>query len=200
MPAAGREPARLLLRPVLAEPAVDDDLAVLAKGDLAGAIASVRREVARIDPDMPVFEAKTIDQFMERSYLAPRLAAMLIAPAGILALVIAAVGLYGVMAYWVSRRTRELGIRVAIGAAPGSIVALVMRQGLTLAAAGVVIGLALALAGGRVVSWLLFGVTPTDPGVLVGIPLLLTSVAALASYIPARRALKVDPLAALRQD
>jgi putative ABC transport system permease protein len=76
----------------------------------------------------------------------------------------------------------------------------VMRQGLTLAAIGVVIGFALALAGGRVVSWLLFGVAPTDPGVLVGIPLLLTSVAALASYTPARRALKVDPLVALRQD
>ena len=175
-------------------------LALLTKGDPAGAIASVRREVAHIDPDMPVFEVKTIDQFMERSYLAPRLSAMLIAPAGILALIIAAVGLYGVMAYSVSRRTRELGIRVAIGAAPGSIVALVMRQGLTLAAAGVVIGLALALAAGRVVSWLLFGVTPTDPGVLIGIPLLLTSVAALATYIPARRALNVDPLVALRQE
>src|SRR5204863_1554193 len=160
----------------------------------------VRREVAHIDPDMPVFEVKTIDQFMERSYLAPRLSAMLIAPAGILALIIAAVGLYGVMACSVSRRTREMGIRVAIGAAPGSIVALVMRQGLTLAAAGVVIGLALALAAGRVVSWLLFGVIPTDPGVLIGIPLLLTSVAALATYIPARRALNVDPLVALRQE
>ena len=89
---------------------------------------------------------------------------------------------------------------MAIGAAPRSIMALVMRQGLTLAAVGVVIGLALALAAGRVVSWLLFGVTPTDPGVLIGIPSLLIVVTALASYIPARRALKVDPLVALRNE
>jgi putative ABC transport system permease protein len=175
-------------------------LALLARGDLPTAIAGVRREIARIDPDMPVFEVKTIDQFMERSYLAPRLSAMLIAPAGLLALFIAAIGLYGVMAYSVSRRTKELGIRVAVGAAPRSIMALVMRQGLTLAMVGVIIGLALALAAGRVVSWLLFGVAPTDAGVLIAIPALLIVVTALASYIPARRALKVDPLVALRNE
>jgi putative ABC transport system permease protein len=175
-------------------------LAVLARGDLAGAIASVRREVAGLDPDMPVFEVKTIDQFMERSYLAPRLSAMLLAPAGLLAMVIAAVGLYGVMAYSVSRRTREFGIRMAIGHAPARILALVMRQALTLTGVGVVIGLALALAAGRVVSWLLFGVSSTDPAVLAGIPLLLIVVAALASYIPARRALAIDPLVALREE
>ena len=175
-------------------------LALLARGDLTGTIAGVRREIARLDPDMPVFEVRTIDQFMERSYLAPRLCAMLIAPAGLLAVIIAAVGLYGVMAYAVSRRTREFGIRMAIGQSPRSILALVMRQGLTLTAVGAVIGLALALAAGRVVSWLLFGVSASDPAVLVGTPLLLCAVAAFASYIPARRALAVDPLVALRQE
>jgi macrolide transport system ATP-binding/permease protein len=173
---------------------------VAYKGDMSTAVAAVRREVKAIDPAMPVFEVKTMDQFLERAMTAPRMSAMLAAPAGILAAIIAAMGLYGVMAYSVSRRTREVGIRMAIGAAPLNIVRMVMRQGMTLAGVGLVVGLALALAGTRFIEVLLFGVTPTDPLVFAGVPLLLAAVAATACYIPARRAVKIDPLRALRSE
>ncbi len=173
---------------------------VAYKGDLASAVGAVRREVKAIDPAMPIFEVKTMDQFLERAMMAPRMSAMLAAPAGLLAAIIAALGLYGVMAYSVSRRTREVGIRMAIGAAPLNIVRMVMRQGMALAGVGLVLGLTLAAAGTRFVAILLFGVTPTDPIVFAAVPLLLALVAALACYIPARRAVKVDPLRALRAE
>jgi predicted permease len=173
---------------------------VTYRGDLATAVASMRREVTAIDPAMPIFEVKTMDQFLERAMMAPRMSAMLAAPAGVLAALIAALGLYGVMAYSVSRRTREVGIRMAVGAAPLNIVRMVMRQGMGLAAIGLVAGIVLALLGTRFIAILLFGVTPTDPLVFFGVPLLLAAVAALACYIPARRAIKVDPLTALRAE
>jgi putative ABC transport system permease protein len=104
------------------------------------------------------------------------------------------------MAYSVSRRTQEIGIRVAVGATPAVILRLVARQGLVLSGIGIVIGLVVAFLSSNVVSILLFGITPTDPIVFVGVPLLLAVVAAVASYIPARRALRIDPLVALRQE
>ena len=168
--------------------------------DIADAVAGVRREVQAIDPAMPIFDIKTMDQFMERAYLGPKLAALLVGPAGLLALVIASVGLYGVMAYWVSRRMREMGIRIALGARSGDVLGLVMRQGLALAGVGLALGLAGALAAGRVVGFLLFGVRATDPIVLAGVPIALAAVAAVASYVPARRALRADPLIALRTE
>ncbi|MDH4066526.1 MAG: FtsX-like permease family protein, partial [Acidobacteriota bacterium] len=173
---------------------------VVKTGRDAGAmLAEVRRAVATVDPAVPVYDAKTMEAFMERAYLGPRLAALVIAPAALCALVIAAVGLYGVLAYWVSRRTREIGVRSAIGASPVDILGLVMRQGLTLAAVGLVCGLAGALLVSRVVATMLFGVSATDPIVFAGVPLLLLVVAAVASYVPARRAVNVDPVDALRQ-
>jgi len=168
--------------------------------DIADAVAGVRREVQGIDPAMPIFDIKTMDQFMERAYLGPKLAALLVGPAGLLALVIASVGLYGVMAYWVSRRMREMAIRIALGARSGDVLGLVMRQGLMLAGVGLALGLAGALAAGRVVGFLLFGVSATDPFVLAGVPIALAAVAAVASYVPARRALRADPLIALRSE
>jgi putative ABC transport system permease protein len=149
---------------------------------------------------MPIFETKTMDQHMERAWLAPWLSAALAGPAGLLAAIIAAIGLYGVMAYSVSRRTQEIGIRMAIGATPRAILRLTATQGLVLAGIGIVTGLVVALASSSMVSILLFGVTPTDPVVFIGVPLLLALVAGLACYIPARRALRVDPLIALRQE
>ena len=169
-------------------------------GDLSDTVAAVRREAQALDPAMPVFDVKTMDEFMERAYLGPKLAAYAIGPAGLLALIIAAVGLYGVMAYWVGRRTRELGIRIAIGAKPGDVFRLVMGEGLLLAGVGLVLGLAGAFAASRVVASLLFAVSPTDPTVFAGVPLVLAAVAALATWVPARRALKVDPLIALRTE
>jgi ABC-type antimicrobial peptide transport system permease subunit len=162
-------------------------------------LGEVRRAVARVDPAVPIYDAKTMDAFMERAYLGPRLAALVIAPAALCALVIAAVGLYGVLAYWVSRRTREIGVRSAIGATPTDILGLVMRQGLTLTAIGLVCGLAGAFAASRAVASLLFGVSATDPLIFAGVPAALLFVACIASYVPARRAVAIDPVTALRQ-
>jgi predicted permease len=168
--------------------------------DIEDAVTAVRREVQAIDPAMPVFDVKTMEQFMERAYLGPKLAALLVGPAGLLALVIASVGLYGVMAYWVSRRMREMGIRIALGAKAGDVTRLVMGQGLALAGVGLALGLAGAIAVGRLVGFLLFGVNATDPFVFVAVPLVLFAVAGLASFVPARRAVRADPLIALRAE
>ena len=174
-------------------------LVVKSARDSGAMLNELRQAIASVDPAVPVYDAKTMDAFMERAYLGPRLAALVIGPAAICALLIAAVGLYGVLAYWVSRRTREIGVRSAIGATPASILRLVMRQGLTLALIGLGLGLAVAFAVSRVVSTMLFGVSATDPLVFAGVPAALLLVAALASYVPARRAVRIDPVDALRQ-
>jgi len=194
------KPQPYVFLPFAQNPAPRSTVVVAYRGDLGSTVAAVRREVKAIDPAMPIFETKTMDQFMERAMMGPRLSAALAGPAGLLAALIAAIGLYGVMAYSVSRRTQEIGIRMAIGATPGDILRLAARQGLVLAGVGIVIGLVVALASSRLVSILLFGVTPTDPAVFIGVPLLMSVVAGLACYIPARRALRVDPLIALRQE
>jgi predicted permease len=168
--------------------------------DIADAVAAVRHEVQAIDPAMPIFDIKTMEQFMERAYLGPKLAALLVGPAGLLALVIASVGLYGVMAYWVSRRMREMGIRIALGAKASDVTRLVMGQGLALAGVGLALGLAGAVAAGRLVGFLLFGVSARDPFVFVAVPLALFAIAGLASFVPARRAVRADPLIALRAE
>ena len=129
-----------------------------------------------------------------------RMVALLTTLFGLLALLLAAVGLYGVMSYSVARRTREIGVRMALGAQRGDVTRLVLQETMTLVSAGGALGLAGALGAGREVSSLLFGLAPTDPAALVAAMLLLAGVAAVASYIPARRATKVDPLVALRYE
>jgi predicted permease len=193
-------PMPFMVIPFAQRPRSQMSLVSWYRRDMGEAVAAIRQAVKSIDPAMPIFETKSMDQHMERAMMAPRLSALLAGPAGALAALIAAVGLYGVMAYSVSRRTQEIGIRVAVGATPRSILSLVMERGLVLAGIGMAIGLVVALLSTRVVSILLFGVTPTDPAVFVGVPLLLGAVSALACYLPARRALKVDPLTALRQE
>ena len=152
----------------------------------------------RLDANLPVFDLKTMDALIGESLFGERLMAFLSICFGALAALLAALGLYGVLAYWVAQRTREIGIRVALGADPGNIRALVLGQGIRLTLAGVAAGVAGALALMRLMKSLLFGVGAADPITFVVVALLLTLIALLACYIPARRATKVDPMIALR--
>jgi predicted permease len=159
---------------------------------------SVRAEVAALDPGIPIFDAKTLEEHIGISLFLQRMAAMLLSIFGLLALSLAAIGLYGVMAYSVSQRTRELGIRISVGAERRDIFKLILGQGLALSLVGLLGGLVLALAVTRLTAKLLYGVSATDPVTFALIALLLLCVTLLACYFPARRATRVDPMIALR--
>ncbi|HEU0176230.1 MAG TPA: ABC transporter permease [Blastocatellia bacterium] len=163
-------------------------------------LAAVRREVQTLDPTLPVYNLQTLAQQKDGSLYTERLAATLLALFGLLALSLAAVGIYGVLSYAVTERTREMGIRLALGANSRDLLRLVVWQGLTLTLIGLVIGVGASLALTRLIATLLFGVSATDPLTFIVIPLLLTVVALLACWIPARRATRVDPLVALRYE
>jgi predicted permease len=163
-------------------------------------VESVRREIAQIDSRVPAFGLQIGEQNLANAYWEARLAAGLGTALGLLVLVLATMGLYSVMTYTVSRRTREIGIRVALGAQGRDVLKMVIRQGLILVIVGIVIGLGGALTLTRVLSSLLYGVSASDPLTFVGVAALLALVALLACYIPARRATKVDPMIALRHE
>jgi len=159
---------------------------------------SVRAEVAALDPQIPMFNVQTFEEHVGISLYLQRMAATLLSIFGLLALSLAAIGLYGVMAYSVSQRTRELGIRVSVGADRGDIFKLILGQGLAISVVGLLAGLVASLAVTRLTANLLYGVIATDPVTFIVIALLLLSVTLLACYFPARRATKVDPMIALR--
>ena len=161
---------------------------------------SVRSAVWEIDRDQPVSNVRTMDDVLSESIARQRFSMLLLGLFAFVALVLAAVGIYGVMSYTVAQRTREIGIRMALGAQTGDVLRLAVGQGLKLVLVGVAIGLGASLALTRVMTSLLFGVSASDPATLAVISLVLISVAVLASYIPARRATKVDPLIALRYE
>jgi putative ABC transport system permease protein len=166
--------------------------------DPASLAAQVRTAVQELDPEQAIARMRTMDDWLSRS-LQPRRAPMtLIAVFGAVALVMSAIGIYGVLAFGVAQRVREFGIRQALGADRGSILSLVLRQGLRTTTIGIVIGLAGALALTRYLQSLMFGVSPSDPAVFASVTALLFSVALLACYVPARRATRVDPMVALR--
>jgi len=162
--------------------------------------ATVRREVWAIDKDQPVADIKTMEQLLSASIERPRFNTLLFAIFSALALVLAGVGIYGVMSYTITQSTREIGIRMALGARPRDVLKLTMCKGLLLTVTGVAIGLFAAFGLTRVMSSLLFGVSATDPLTFALIALLLTGVALAACYVPARRATKIDPMAALRYE
>jgi putative ABC transport system permease protein len=173
-------------------------LVVRTAGDPSSLVKPLREAVHSVDRDQPVGRLETMNALVDKSLGGTRLSTTLFSVFGIVGLVLASVGIYGVMSYGVVQRTREFGVRMALGARPADVRAMVVRQGATLTAIGVVIGLIGAFALTRLMRTLLFGVTPTDPLTYVAIAVVLGGVALLASYLPARRATRVDPVVALR--
>jgi predicted permease len=171
-----------------------------AASDPTRIIAAVRQVAREIDGNLPLYNVKTLARQVDESLAQERLISALSGFFGLLSLLLAGIGLYGILAYAVSRRTREIGIRISLGASPGAVLRMVLWQGLILTLLGVVIGLAASLGATRLLESQLFGVTPTDPVTFVVAPILLLTVALLAALVPARRATNVDPLIAIRQE
>ena len=166
----------------------------------AAAYGMIRNEVRQLDAAMPVYALKTLEGQLDETLLTDRLVAMLAAGFGFLAMLLASIGLYGVMAFVVARRTKELGIRMALGARPGSVVWLVMQEVLILLAIGLAVGIPSAMALGQLVSTQLYGIQPHDPVIAVATMVLLSAVSAAAGLIPARRASRIDPIFALHYE
>src|SRR5215213_833750 len=176
------------------------NLLVRAPGGGGGVIDGVRQAVKEIDPRMPVYKVMTIEQHLTWAFWAQNMAAALASAFGLLALALAAVGIYGVVSYTVARRTKEIGIRVALGAQARDILRIVLGQGMALTLVGLVAGLVGAFLLARLLSSLLYGISPGDPATYILVALLLAVVALLACLVPARRATKVDPMVALRYE
>src|SRR5207253_9579838 len=163
-------------------------------------IPSVRSIVTQLDNNLPLFDVKTQSAQIEGSLFQERLIARLSSFFGLLALVLACIGLYGLLSYEVARRTREIGIRTALGAQQRDVLRIVVGQGLALAALGAALGIAVAAGVTRYIQSFLYGVRPTDPGTFAEVGIVLIVVALAACYIPARRAMRVDPMVALRYE
>ncbi|MGH9834363.1 MAG: ABC transporter permease [Blastocatellia bacterium] len=192
------DPRPAIYLPLLQQSVPELTLHVRAATDAQTLLAAVRREVQALDATLPVYNLGTLAQQKDGSLYTERLAATLLTLFGLLALLLAAVGIYGVLSYAVTERTREMGIRLALGARPRDLLKLVVGQGLILTIIGLGLGVGAAFALTRLIEKLIFGVSSTDPLTFVVIPLLLAGVALLACWIPARRATRVDPLVALK--
>jgi putative ABC transport system permease protein len=175
-------------------------LAIRAIGDPSAQAGAVRGTVRAIDPKVPVYDVRTAEDLMTASLGSRRFNMYLLACFASMALLLACVGLFGVMAYLVSQRTHDIGVRLALGAAPASVLGMVLKQGLALTTAGVMIGILGGLAVTRWMRTLLYAIEPTDAVTFVSVPVLLVLVSIVACYLPARRAMRVDPLTALRSE
>jgi predicted permease len=169
-------------------------------GDPAAMAGVIAAQVTDVDPSQPVAEIRPIRDFVDADLAQPRFTTLLLSSFAVAALILAAIGLYGVIAFSVTQRTREIGIRVALGAQRSDVLRLVMRHGVLLTGTGLAIGFVAALALGRAVAGLLYGIAPSDPATLLTAALFLAAVATLATYLPARRAVRVDPMVALRTE
>ena len=176
--------------------------ALIARTNLntSQALLWIEDAAKELDPALPLYSAGTLVQHLDLPLFPARMAASALGAFGALALILAATGIYGVMAYAISRRTREIGIRMAIGASQGQVLAIVARRAVLLIGSGTVVGLVMALAAGRLLEQILYGVQPTDPLTLAIVFLMMLAIAALACWIPARRAIRINPVNALRQE
>jgi putative ABC transport system permease protein len=181
-------------------PTRDFVLAVRSVDEPASVASAVTGVIRRIDPNQAVADVRPLAQFIADDLARPRFAMQLLGGFSVVALILAGMGLYGVVAFWVARRTSEIAVRMAIGAQPGDVLWLVMRRTVLLVAGGVAIGIAASVVSARALAGLLYGVTPADPAALMLATLFLVLVATLAAYLPARRALQVDPIVALKSE
>jgi predicted permease len=175
-------------------------VAFRGRTDPAAMLSATKSELRNLDPDLPMYYVRTMEQRVNESLARQRFSMMLLGVFASIALALATIGIYGLMAYVVNQGTRELGIRIALGASPRNILSLVVWQGMVLAFSGVAIGLAAAFLLARLIRSLLFGVEVTDPTTFAGISLLLAMITLLACYIPAQRAARIDPMISLRCD
>ncbi|HWW75692.1 MAG TPA: ADOP family duplicated permease, partial [Pyrinomonadaceae bacterium] len=196
----GTEPAPEIYTSYLQDPFAGMSFVVRSSVDPESLVPAMREAVRGVDRAQPVSDVRTLEQLVGEAAAEPRFNSLVLALFAGMALVLAAAGIYGVMSYAVTQRTHEIGIRIALGAQTRDVLRFVVGQGMALALAGVGLGLVAALALTRLMSSLLYEVSATDPLTFAGVALLLTSVALLASYIPARRATKVDPMVALRYE
>jgi len=176
------------------------NIVVRTTTDPGSMTSAVLQQISRVDPDQPVYQVKTMDEYLGESMAQRRLSTVLLGVFAALALILAALGVYGMMSYLVSQRTREIGVRMALGARQLDILTLVVRHGMWLSILGIAVGVAAALLLTRIMTSSLYGISASDPLTYVGISALLALIALLACLIPARRALKVDPIIALRYE
>jgi putative ABC transport system permease protein len=195
-----QDPPPILYMPYQQFPLPFTNIAVRSAAPIGTIAALVRSALSAIDQDLPPGEAVTVQRLLDLSIAQPRFQTMLLATFALIALLLAAVGVYGLISYSVAQRTREIGIRVALGAQPHQVLAQIMKEGLVLTLLGVGLGLIGALAAARVIATFLFGVGAADPLTFAAVSAILLAVACLASYIPSRRALAVDPIRALRTE
>jgi putative ABC transport system permease protein len=196
----GEEPQPVIYLPITQDFSPAVTLQVRTTGRPEAVIGTVRGQLQSLDTNMAITNVQTIQEIMRQGLWAPRMGAGLLTVFGGLALILAAVGVYGVLSYSVSQQTREIGIRMSLGAQQGQVLRMVIGQGFRLAVTGLGLGLLAAFGLTRVLSSLLFGVSAHDPVTFGGVSLVLVSAAILACYIPARRATKVDPIIALRYE
>jgi putative ABC transport system permease protein len=195
-----KEPPMQIYVPHSQFPTTFDNIVVKTEGDPYSVLGAVRREILAIDKDQAVYNVVTLEELHRDSLSLRRFLMLLLIVFAGLTLILAAVGIYGVMSYAVTQRTQEIGIRIALGARPNDVLKLVVKGGIALALSGVGIGVVIAFGLTRLLEALLFGVTPTDALTFVIGSLAIVAVAGLACYIPARRATKVDPLMAMRDE
>lgn len=198
--ALGQDPGAMMYVPYAQAPFWGANMVVKSTLSMSSVAAAIRQEVAKIDKDLPVTDVAMMKESMKDSVAQPRFRTLLLILFAAMALVLAAIGIFGVISYSVSCRTNEIGIRVALGAQRGDVLRQVLMEGLRLAGIGIGVGLAGSLVAARLIATLLFGVKPSDPVTLASVAAILAAVTLLACYIPARRAMRVDPIVALRYE